>query len=113
VTVGAQTAVVAANSETELVLAPVRPGAETAWSGDPPPPGSHYTLPDPPAVRPGITVNAAVVHPTIRGNRSWDSQGRTQTHGLWMTAEGRCVEGRVADNDLEHNAVAPTRVDTD
>ncbi|MEW2332423.1 right-handed parallel beta-helix repeat-containing protein [Micromonospora chersina] len=111
--VGERVAVVAANDENELHLAPVRPGAFTGWSGDTPNPGSPYELPGSPATRAGITVNAAMDSATIRGNRVWDShEPTTQTHGLWVTAEGRCVGCRVEDNDLAGNAGESIRLDT-
>ncbi|KXK58674.1 hypothetical protein AWW66_28390 [Micromonospora rosaria] len=111
--VGGRTAVVAANTGTELTLAPVRPDAFSAWSGDTPLPGSPYELPAAPTTRAGISVNAAVDAATIRGNRIWDSQDvRTQTHGLWITERGSCVGCRVVDNDLAGNAEAATRLDT-
>ncbi|MFI7054220.1 right-handed parallel beta-helix repeat-containing protein [Streptosporangium canum] len=112
-TVGARTAVVAANTATELALAPFRPGVTTAWSGDPPAPGTPYSLPGAPAIRAGISLNAPVLSPTIRGNRVWDNQDpKTQTHGLWITTDGSCVAGAVEDNDLAGNAVAAARFDT-
>ncbi|NMH91039.1 right-handed parallel beta-helix repeat-containing protein, partial [Pseudonocardia bannensis] len=112
-TAGDETAVVTANSGTGLMLAPVRPGASSAWAGDPPAGGTPYRLPDPPSTRAGITVNATAVSPTLRANRSWDNQQtRSQTHGLWITADGRCTDGRVVDNDLEGNAVGAARFDT-
>jgi parallel beta-helix repeat protein len=110
---GAQQAIVMDNSATKLVLAPVRPGATTAWPEGTPPPGAPYRLPDSPATRAGITVAAATYHPTIHNNRDWDSQPRkTQTHGLWITNSGTCEEGWVHDNELEGNGVVPTRFDS-
>ncbi|MFG2107458.1 right-handed parallel beta-helix repeat-containing protein [Micromonospora chersina] len=113
ISVGKRVAVVAANDETELHLAPIRPDASSAWSGDIPPPGSTYLKPAPPSTRAGITVNAALTAATIRGNRIWDShEPTTQTHGIWITDQGSCVGCRVVDNDLAGNAEAPTRLDT-
>jgi Right handed beta helix region/Pectate lyase superfamily protein len=109
VTANAQQAIVAANSETELMLSPVRPGATTAWPEGTPPAGAPYRLPDAPGMRAGITLAASVHSPTIRDNRVWDSQSRkTQTHGLVITGAGLCAGGWVHDNDLTGNAVAPT-----
>jgi hypothetical protein len=110
---GGQQAVVKANTATELTLAPLRPGATTAWPEGTPPPGAPYQLPDAPDTRAGITLAAANHKPTIHNNRAWDSQRRqTQTHGLCITVSGTCESGRVHDNDLEGNAVAATRFDT-
>ncbi|MFC4147561.1 right-handed parallel beta-helix repeat-containing protein [Micromonospora mangrovi] len=111
--VGHRIAVVAANDADELTLAPVRPGAVTAWSGDVPPPGTPYELPDAPRTRAGITVDAPIDSASIRGNRVWDSQDPpTQTHGLWITGRGSCADCRIEDNDLAGNAVAAVRLDT-
>jgi hypothetical protein len=111
--VGERTAVVAANTGTELTLAPVRPDAFTAWSGDTPLPGTPYELPAAPPTRAGITINAAFDSATVRGNRAWDNhEVRTQTHGMWITERGSCVACRVEDNDLAGNGVAATRLDT-
>jgi hypothetical protein len=113
VRVGDRIAVVAANNATELTLAPVRPDAFTAWSGDTPDPGTRYELPDAPAVRAGITIDAAVDAATLRGNRIWDSHHPpTQTHGLWITGAGSCVDCRIEENDLAGNVVAAVRLDT-
>jgi hypothetical protein len=113
VRVGNCAAVVAANDENELHLAPVRPDSFTAWSGDTPAPGSTYELLEPPDIRAGITVNAAMDSASLRGNRVWDShEPATQTHGLWITEQGSCVSCRVEDNDLAGNAVGPTRLET-
>jgi hypothetical protein len=111
--VGGQGAIVTGNSATELNLAPLRPGATTAWSGGTPGAGSRYSLPDAPKARAGITLDCPTNSPTIRGNRIWDSQGRkTQTYGLWITESGTCASGWVEDNDLEGNAIASARFDT-
>jgi hypothetical protein len=105
--VGDRNAIVVANTATALTLAPHRPGADTAWQGPPPVPGTPYALPGTPEIRAGVTVNATVVSPTVHGNRCWDSQEtKTQTHGVWITADGRCVDPRAHDNDLAGNAVA-------
>jgi hypothetical protein len=107
-TAGAQQAIVAANSDTELTLAPVRPGARTAWPEGTPSSGAPYRLPDAPAVRAGITLAAAVEGPTIRDNRVWDNHfPKTQTHGLYITGDGSCESGWVHDNDLTGNAIEP------
>ncbi|GAA4629655.1 right-handed parallel beta-helix repeat-containing protein [Actinoallomurus vinaceus] len=114
VTAGAQQAVVMGNGATELALAPVRPGATTAWPEGTPSPGSPYRLPDAPDVRAGLTLAAAVHSPTIRDNRVWDGQDRkTQTHGLVVTGAGTCGAAWVHDNALTGNAVAATRFDTE
>lgn len=111
--VGSRTATVLANSETELTLAPVRPGVTTAWTGDPPPAGERYHLPDAPAHRTGVTLAGPNDGLVLRHNRIWDGQEQpTQTHGLWLTETGRCVAGYVEANDLAGNAVAPARFDT-
>ena len=125
VAVGNWTAVVATNTATELQLAPVRPGATTAWAGGTPPAGAGYRLPDVPANRAGITLAAptwrggALVSATttadltLRHNRVWDSQQhKSQTHGLWVTGEGTHGSADFQDNDFAGNAVAATRVDT-
>ncbi|MFC0006468.1 right-handed parallel beta-helix repeat-containing protein [Micromonospora siamensis] len=113
VRVGRRTAVVAANDANQLTLAPVRPDALTGWSGDVPEPGTRYELSPAPAVRAGITVDAALDGATIKGNRIWDNQDRrTQSHGIWITERGSCVSCRVEDNDLAGNADGPTRLDT-
>jgi hypothetical protein len=110
---GGQQAIVMGNSATELTLAPARPGARTAWPEGTPPPGTPYRLPDSPAARAGITLSAAAERPTIHNNRAWDNQPRqTQTHGLRIAGSGSCVSGRVHDNDLEDNGVAPFLFDT-
>ncbi|GAA1823288.1 right-handed parallel beta-helix repeat-containing protein [Planosporangium flavigriseum] len=112
VTVGNRHAIVVANTATELVFAPLRPGATTAWVGGTPPDGTPYSLPNPPAVRAGISIGANLVNPTIRDNRIWDNQRRkTQTHGLWITESGVCESGWVEDNNLEGNAVESVRFD--
>ncbi|MFF5207066.1 right-handed parallel beta-helix repeat-containing protein [Streptosporangium sp. NPDC000396] len=112
-TVGDRTAVVAANTATELVLAPFRPGVTTAWVGDPPAAGTPYSLPASPPVRSGVSLNAPTSGLTFRGNRVWDNHDpKTQTHGLWITDGGGCLSGRVEDNDLEGNAVAAALFDT-
>jgi parallel beta-helix repeat protein len=111
---GAQQAVVVANTATRLTLAPVRPGAATAWPEGTPPAHTPYELPDAPDVRAGITLAAAVRSPTINDNRTWDNRERpTQTHGLRITRDGTCESGWVHDNDLDGNAVAATSFDTE
>ncbi|MEV0807712.1 right-handed parallel beta-helix repeat-containing protein [Micromonospora sp. NPDC050200] len=111
--VGQRVAAVAANTATELILAPVRPDSYSAWSGDTPLPGTAYELPAAPHTRAGITINAPFDSATIRGNRVWDNhRQRTQTHGLWITERGSCVACRVEDNDLAGNGDGPTRLDT-
>ncbi|WP_091107245.1 right-handed parallel beta-helix repeat-containing protein [Micromonospora citrea] len=113
VRVGDRIATVAANDDTQLTLAPIRPDAASGWSGGTPPPGTPYDLPAGPPVRAGITINAAVDSATIRGNRIWDNKNpSTQNHGLWITDEGSCVDCRVEDNDLAGNADAAIRMDT-
>ncbi|HEV7931485.1 MAG TPA: right-handed parallel beta-helix repeat-containing protein [Actinomadura sp.] len=113
VTAGAQQAIVMANSATELILAPVRPGATTAWPEGTPPPGAPYRLPNAPAIRAGITLAAATQSPTIHDNRAWDNQPRkTQTHGLIITDSGTCESGWVHHNDLEGNAIEAAGFET-
>ncbi|MGC4806447.1 right-handed parallel beta-helix repeat-containing protein [Micromonospora sp. DT233] len=110
---GDRVAVVAGNDEKEITLAPLRPDAFTGWSGDTPLPGTAYELPATRGCRAGITINAAFDSATIRGNRIWDNhEQRTQTHGLWITERGSCVDCRVEENDLAGNALAATRLDT-
>jgi hypothetical protein len=92
-------AIVIADTDTTLTLAPHRPGARTAWRGDPPHDGTPYHLPEPPPVRPGVTFDAPITCPTLHGNRIWDRQvPPTQTHGLYVTERGRCVDARYRDN---------------
>ncbi|NJC71341.1 right-handed parallel beta-helix repeat-containing protein [Planosporangium thailandense] len=113
ITAGGQQAIVMGNSATELTLAPRRPGATTAWPEGTPVPGARYRIPDSPTVRAGITLAAATYRPTIHSNRVWDSQPhQTQTHGLHVTGSGTCESGRVYENDLEGNGVAPVLFDT-
>ncbi|MET8348355.1 MULTISPECIES: right-handed parallel beta-helix repeat-containing protein [unclassified Micromonospora] len=111
--VGRSVALVASNTGDELTLAPVRPDALSAWSGDIPPPGCRYELSPAPARRAGITIDAACDSATIRGNRIWDNrESRTQTNGLWITERGSCVDCRVEGNDLGGNADEGLRLDT-
>ncbi|GLY25089.1 right-handed parallel beta-helix repeat-containing protein [Micromonospora sp. NBRC 101691] len=109
--VGDRYAVVAANDENTLTLAPIRPGASRAWSADTPAPGTGYELPAAPANRAGITINATVDSITIRGNLIRDNGPGTQTHGLWITDRGGCLNCRVVDNDLDGNRT-PVQADT-
>ncbi|MGV9777990.1 right-handed parallel beta-helix repeat-containing protein [Streptosporangium sp. NPDC003464] len=112
-TAGGRRAIVTANTATELFLAPFHPGVVTAWEGEPPAAGTPYSLPDRPAVRAGLTLNAPTLSPMVRGNRVWDNQDpKTQTHGLWITGSGNCVSGAVQDNDLAGNAAAAVCFDT-
>jgi hypothetical protein len=112
-TVGQQSAVVTFNTATELALAPVRPGADTAWSDGAPGPGSVYRLPDAPGPRAGLTAAAAVAGAHLHGNRIWDDQRqKTQTHGIWITHDGSWTGGQVLGNDLDGNASTATRFDT-
>ncbi|SEF58567.1 Pectate lyase superfamily protein [Thermomonospora echinospora] len=112
-TAGGQTVTVMFNTKTTLALAPARPGAETAWRGGTPAAGSHYRLPDPPDVRPALTVASAVTRSQLHDNRMWDDQHPgTQTHGMWITEEGSWADCRVTDNDLTGNLSASTRFDT-
>ena len=70
-----------------------------------PPPGCGYELAAAPKLRAGITIDAPFDSATIRGNRIWDNHDdQTQTHGLWITERGSCVDCRVEDNDLAGNA---------
>ncbi|MER6347977.1 right-handed parallel beta-helix repeat-containing protein [Streptomyces sp. NPDC001595] len=113
VTVGGQSALVTYNTETELGLAPWRPGAMSAWRDGTPAPGTAYRLPDAPAVRAGITFAAPVERPQLDGNRVGDDQrDRTQTHALRITSDGGMTGGRVSGNDFSRNASTPTRFDT-
>ncbi|MFF0462547.1 right-handed parallel beta-helix repeat-containing protein [Streptomyces mexicanus] len=113
VSVGGQTALVTWNTTTELALAPVRPGADTAWADGVPADGSAYRLPAAPPLRAGLTVDAAVTRPRMHGNTIGDGQlVKTQTHGMCVTRDGRWTDGRVVDNDLSQNADAPTLFDT-
>jgi hypothetical protein len=102
-----QEPIVIGNDATTLHLAPYRPGAPTAWRGDRPADGAPYELPDAPATRAGIAINAATHRATIRGNRVWG-----QTHGLWITADGSCDAARSDHNDLTGNADGAARFDT-
>jgi hypothetical protein len=105
--VDSRTAVVTGNSATTLSLAPVRPGARTAWSGAVPAVGTAYRLPSAPPESAGVTIDAAVDSPTLRDNRIWDNQRHpTQRFGLLVTARGSCLGGRVEGNDLAGNAEA-------
>ena len=111
---GSQQATVVGNTATRLTLAPVRPGATTAWPEGTPHAHTPYRLPDAPDVRAGITLGAVVKCPTIHDNRTWDGRDRpTQTHGLRITRDGSCESGWVHDNDLAGNAVAATSFDTE
>ncbi|MFH9732911.1 right-handed parallel beta-helix repeat-containing protein [Streptomyces sp. NPDC017260] len=106
-------AVVRDNTATELTLAPGRPGADTAWPGGTPAPGTAYRLPDCPAPRTGLTAAAAVAHPYVHGNRVRDDgHPRTQTHALWIAHEATWTGGRVSGNDFGGNASAATRFDS-
>jgi hypothetical protein len=112
-TVGAQRVVVIGNSATRLDLAPLRPGATTAWPAGTPGAGTPYRLPGAPAPRAGITLASPTGSPTIRGNRIWDGRRcKTQDYGLWITDSGTCVSGRVEDNDLAGNGCGAVRFDT-
>ncbi|MEU6476408.1 right-handed parallel beta-helix repeat-containing protein [Streptomyces sp. NPDC047017] len=114
VTVGSLAALVTGNTRTRLSLAPLRPGADSAWPDGVPEPGRGYRLPAAPAVRAGLTVDAAVTRPQLRGNVIGDDQpARTQTHGLCVTRDGRWTDGRAVGNDLGRNASAATRFDTE
>ncbi|MCW3844332.1 right-handed parallel beta-helix repeat-containing protein, partial [Micromonospora yasonensis] len=113
VRVGSRTAVVVANTDTELRLAEVRPDSVTGWNEDTPPPGTRYELPDRPPIRAGITVNAPFDSASVRANRIWDHRDdQTQTYGLWVTGQGSCVSCRVEDNDFADNAAGAVRLDT-
>lgn len=101
------------NTATELTLAPVRPGADTAWPGGTPGPGAAYRLPDCPAPRAGLTAAAAVTHPYVHGNRVRDDgHPRTQVHAVWIAPEATWTGGRVSGNDFGGNASASTRFDS-
>ncbi|MET7966378.1 right-handed parallel beta-helix repeat-containing protein [Micromonospora sp. NPDC005305] len=109
--VGSRYAVVAANDATSLTLAPNRPGIDTSWSADTPPPKTPYELPAAPAGRGGITINAASDSVTIRGNLIRDTSSGTQLSGIWITERGSCINCRVVENDLDGNRTA-IRADT-
>ncbi|MEV5752404.1 right-handed parallel beta-helix repeat-containing protein [Actinoallomurus sp. NPDC052308] len=114
VTAGGQQAIVIGNTATELILAPSRPGAATAWSEGTPNPGAPYRLPDAPEVRAGIALAASVHSPSIHDNRVWDGEPRkTQTHGLVITDRGTCGVAWVHDNDFGGNGVAAVEFDTE
>jgi hypothetical protein len=86
VTVGEEDAVVLFNTETQLALAPHRPGAGRAWRLGRPPGGAPYELPGVPRRRAGITLDAPVGVLDLDGNRIWDDQEEpTQTHVTWAT----------------------------
>ncbi|MEV4813600.1 right-handed parallel beta-helix repeat-containing protein [Micromonospora avicenniae] len=113
VRVDSRIALVAGNTDTELSLAEVRPDASSGWNEAVPGPGTRYELPEPPPVRAGITVNAALDSATVRGNRIWDHRDEQgQTYGIWITSRGSCVSCRVQDNDFAGNADGPLRLDT-
>ncbi|MEU7057985.1 right-handed parallel beta-helix repeat-containing protein [Streptomyces sp. NPDC046197] len=113
VRVGAQTALVTFNTATELSLAPLRPGADTAWADGVPAAGTAYRLPAAADVRAGLAVAAAVTRPQMHGNRIGDDQRpKTQTHGLRITPDGSWTGGQAADNDLGGNAAAATLFET-
>jgi hypothetical protein len=107
------TAVVVDNTATRLTLAPVRPGADTAWPDGTPAPGTAYRLPDSPAPRAGLTAAAAVTHPYVHGNRVRDDgHPRTQLHGVWIAPGAVWTGGRVSGNDFSGNGSASTRFDS-
>ncbi|MGC9669486.1 right-handed parallel beta-helix repeat-containing protein [Planosporangium sp. 12N6] len=113
VTVGEQSAIVISNTETELTLAPARPGATTSWKIGTPLKGTPYRIPDSPDERPGIAVAAATDRTTKRGNRVWDSQQpRHQTHGIWITEHGSCHDSWSTGNNFLGNAYGGARFDT-
>jgi hypothetical protein len=86
VTVGEEDAVVLFNTETQLALAPHRPGAGRAWRLGRPPDGTPYELPGVPRRRAGITLDAPVGVLDLDGNRIWDDQEEpSQTHATWTT----------------------------
>lgn len=112
-TVGGRSAVVVSNTATELTLAPVRPGAGTAWPDGVPAPGTRYELPDGGGRRAGLTVAAATTRTQVHANLIRDDQRvRTQAHGVWITRTGGWTGGQVSDNVLGGNAVSATRFDT-
>ncbi|MDM4723457.1 right-handed parallel beta-helix repeat-containing protein [Micromonospora sp. WMMA1363] len=113
ITVDGQNVIAMGNGATEIVLAPHRPGALTAWPKRTPVAGSTYQIPASPATRAGIALAAATFDPTIRNNRVWDGQAhQTQTYGLQITDTGTCESGWVHDNQLDGNALAATCFDT-
>ncbi|MFF0701997.1 right-handed parallel beta-helix repeat-containing protein [Streptomyces tendae] len=107
------TAGVTDNTATRLTLAPLRPGAGTAWPHGTPGPGTAYRLPDSPAPRAGLTAAAAVTHPYVHGNRVRDDgHPRTQVHAVWIAPEATWTGGRVSGNDFSGNGSASTRFDS-
>ncbi|WP_345604678.1 right-handed parallel beta-helix repeat-containing protein [Streptomyces hyderabadensis] len=107
------TAVVTDNTATRLTLAPLRPGADSAWPDGTPAPGTAYRLPDSPAPRAGLTAAAAVTHPYVHGNRVRDDgHPRTQVHAVWIAPEATWTGGRVSGNDFSGNGSASTRFDS-
>jgi hypothetical protein len=91
--VGALSARVLGNTAKELLLAPWRPGAKTAWQGTVPVPATPYRLPGARPVRAGVSVTAPMTRLWIRGNRIWDRQAQpTQTHSLALPPELRCED---------------------
>ncbi|MGC0327789.1 hypothetical protein RKD23_000779 [Streptomyces sp. SAI-170] len=113
VQVGSQSALVSYNTEQRLALAPMRPGADTAWGEGTPAPGTAYRLPEPPEPRAGLTVAAHVSGLQLYDNRMWDDQhAKTQTHGVRITPEGTWVGGRVHGNDLRGNASGDTLLES-
>ncbi|MFI7407372.1 right-handed parallel beta-helix repeat-containing protein [Streptomyces sp. NPDC049627] len=94
-TVGGQSAVVTFNTSTRLALAPMRPGAGTAWPDGTPESGAAYRLPGSSGPRAGIAVAAAVTGVQVSGNRVWDDQRpATQTQGFLITDGGQWTECR-------------------
>jgi hypothetical protein len=102
VVVGEQTAMVLFNTESELGLAPHRPGASTAWRSGTPAAGTPYRVPGCPALRPGITLDAPAGVLDLDGNRIWDDQREpSQTHAAWTTERASAATARgLGDEDL-------------
>jgi hypothetical protein len=97
VVVGEQMAMVLFNTESELGLAPHRPGAGTAWRSGTPAAGTPYRIPGCPALRPGITLDTPAGVLDLDGNRIWDDQREpSQTHATWTTerASATTVHGQ-------------------
>ncbi|MFI6007486.1 right-handed parallel beta-helix repeat-containing protein [Streptomyces sp. NPDC051243] len=93
--VGGQCALVTFNTSNRLGLAPVRPGAGTAWTDGTPAAGSVYRLPNSSGPRAGITIAAAVTGAQVSDNRAWDDQRPgTQTQGFLIMDGGRWTKYR-------------------
>jgi hypothetical protein len=100
VAVGDEVAIVLFNTESQLGLAPHRPGAGTAWRSGTPAPGTPYQIPGCPALRPGITLDAPAGALDLDGNRIWDDQREpSQTHATWTTERASAATARGQGNE--------------